>query len=61
MTVVNFSVTKQLEKKINKIVDEWGFSSRAEFFRYLAINFIDQYQMRGSSAHKPSRPPVLLA
>ncbi len=40
MSVVNFTITQALEKKVGQMVKELGFSSRAEFFRFLAINFI---------------------
>ena len=41
MSVVNFSIPKALEKRINKIISEKGFASKAEFFRYSAIHYID--------------------
>lgn len=44
MSVVNFSVTDALEQKINKIIEKWGFNSKAEFFRFLAIDFISKHE-----------------
>lgn len=41
MAIVNFSIPKALERRINKIISEKGFASKAEFFRYSAIHYID--------------------
>jgi metal-responsive CopG/Arc/MetJ family transcriptional regulator len=41
MSIVNFSIPKVLEKRIVQTIKERGFASRAEFFRFAAINFID--------------------
>lgn len=38
MPIVNFSIPKTLEKRIDKTVQEKGFASRAEFFRLAAIH-----------------------
>jgi metal-responsive CopG/Arc/MetJ family transcriptional regulator len=46
MSVINFTVTEPLAKKINKVIKEWGFTSKAEFFRFIAINFIDKHENR---------------
>lgn len=40
MTIVNFAVKKPLERRINKAIREYGFTSKAEFFRLAAINFL---------------------
>ena len=40
MSVVNFSITKPLEEKINKTIKDQGFTSKAEFFRFAAVDFI---------------------
>ncbi|MBL7045110.1 MAG: hypothetical protein ISR98_00715 [Parcubacteria group bacterium] len=40
MAIVNFAVKKPLDDKIKKVIKENGFSSKAEFFRLAAINFI---------------------
>ena len=42
MSVVNFSITDALAKNIEKMIQKLGFSSRAEFFRAAAIQFIAQ-------------------
>lgn len=42
MAIINFSVTKPLEKKINQTIQNYGFTSKAEFFRFLAISFVKQ-------------------
>ncbi len=41
MAIVNFSVPAPLEKRVKRIVKEKGFGSKAEFFRFAAIHFID--------------------
>ena len=41
MSIVNFGITKPLEQKINKIIKKQGFASKAEFFRFAAINYIN--------------------
>lgn len=40
MSIINFAVAEPLEQKINNAVKEYGFVSKAEFFRFLAINFL---------------------
>lgn len=42
MSIVNFSVTKPLEQKINKTIHDFGFSTKAEFFRFAVIYFINE-------------------
>lgn len=44
MSIVNFAVAKPLEQKINNAIKEYGFASKAEFFRFLAINFLNTNQ-----------------
>lgn len=41
MSIINFAVAEPLEQKINNAVKEYGFASKAEFFRFLAINFFN--------------------
>ncbi|MDI6882963.1 MAG: hypothetical protein QMC93_00600 [Patescibacteria group bacterium] len=41
MVVVNFTIPKTLERRIKKIIRKKGFNSRAEFFRFAALQFID--------------------
>ncbi len=44
MTVINFAVPKTLEKRIDKTIREKGFASKAEFFRFAAVHFLDVVQ-----------------
>lgn len=44
MSIINFAVAEPLEQKINNAVKEYGFASKAEFFRFLAINFFNTNQ-----------------
>ncbi len=41
MSIVNFSIPQLLEKRIIEIIKAKGFASKAEFFRFSAIYFID--------------------
>lgn len=41
MAIVNFSIPKTLEQRVNQTIKEKGFASKAEFFRFAAISFID--------------------
>ncbi len=40
MKRVHFYIYDELAEQINASVNHWGFSSKAEFFRYLAMEFI---------------------
>lgn len=40
MSIANFSITKPLEKKINQVIKTQGFTSKAEFFRFAALMYI---------------------
>ncbi|HEY4505050.1 MAG TPA: hypothetical protein VJI73_04750 [Candidatus Paceibacterota bacterium] len=42
MSIVNFAVPKALENKVNKAIREKGFASKAEFWRSLATNYLDE-------------------
>jgi len=42
MPVVNFSVTKPLERDVRRIIEKDGFSSKAEFFRFAAKDYINR-------------------
>lgn len=44
MSIVNFAIPKTLEKRIEQTIKEQGFSSKAEFFRSIAINYITNLQ-----------------
>lgn len=41
MPIVNFTIATPLEKKIQKVIKEQGFASKAEFFRFAAMSFIN--------------------
>lgn len=40
MAIINFEVKRPLEQKIKTAIKDYGFTSKAEFFRFAAINFI---------------------
>lgn len=42
MSIVNFSIPRTLEQKVKQTVKEKGFMSKAEFFRFTAIKYIDE-------------------
>ncbi|TSC55400.1 MAG: Uncharacterized protein G01um101418_895 [Parcubacteria group bacterium Gr01-1014_18] len=42
MPIINFAIPTVLEKKITQTIEQKGFSSKAEFFRFAAISFLDQ-------------------
>lgn len=46
MSIVNFSVPKILDRKIKRVVSKKGFSSKAEFFRFAAIRYLDETEKR---------------
>lgn len=41
MAIVNFSVPKSFEKRVACVIKEKGFASKAEFFRFAALYFMD--------------------
>lgn len=41
MPIVNFSIPRNLEARVNWVIEHRGFASKAEFFRLAAMNFID--------------------
>lgn len=41
MSIVNFALPKTLEKRVKKTIKDKGFVSKAEFFRFAAVHFID--------------------
>ena len=41
MSIVNFSIPESLEQRIREVMAQKGFVSKAEFFRFAAIYFID--------------------
>ena len=40
MKRIHFRIYDELAEQINEAIIHWGFSSHAEFFRYLAMEFI---------------------
>ncbi len=41
MAIVNFAIPSSLDKRIGTKIKEKGFASKAEFFRFAALYFID--------------------
>ena len=41
MAIVNFSVPRNLDKRVEETINQKGFASKAEFFRFAAIYFMD--------------------
>ncbi len=41
MSIVNFSIPNVLEKRVDETIQKKGFASKAEFFRFAAVHFID--------------------
>lgn len=41
MSIVNFFIPTTLEKRVTTVMKHKGFTSKAEFFRFAAIYFID--------------------
>ena len=44
MTRITFNVYDMFERHIDEAVHEWGFLSRADFFRFTALDFILRYK-----------------
>jgi len=42
MSIVNFSIPKTLEQIISQTIKEKGLASKAEFFRFAAVNYLDE-------------------
>lgn len=42
MAIVNFSINRKLEEEVNKAIEEKGFHSKAEFFRFAAFNYLQK-------------------
>lgn len=41
MAIVNFSVPKPLDQRINDMIKQKGFASKAEFFRFASLYYLD--------------------
>jgi Arc/MetJ-type ribon-helix-helix transcriptional regulator len=46
MPIVNFTINNSLERKVAKEIEKNGFQSKAEFFRFAAINFMNDLNRR---------------
>lgn len=44
MAIINFAVPENLAKRIDRTIKENGFASKAEFFRFAAVHFLDLVQ-----------------
>ena len=42
MSIVNFTIPKPLEKKVETAIKDQGFASKAEFFRFAALYFVQK-------------------
>ncbi|MDC1205237.1 ribbon-helix-helix domain-containing protein [Candidatus Pacebacteria bacterium] len=51
MSVINFSIPKVLEGRVEKTIKEKGFVSKAEFFRMAAMYFLEH----GASPINPEK------
>ena len=40
MTIVNFTITDNLDRQIKKVVKEKGFQSKAELFRVAVLDYL---------------------
>ena len=41
MSIVNFSIPSTLDRRVTQLRKQKGFASKAEFFRFAAIYFMD--------------------
>ena len=41
MAIVNFAIPPTLDRRIGSTIKEKGFASKAEFFRFAAVYFMD--------------------
>jgi len=44
MAIVNFAIPKTLERRVGEVMKKKGFSTKAEFFRVAAMQFIDRVE-----------------
>ena len=49
MAIINFTIPKNLERRVEDTIKEKGFVSKAEFFRFAAIYFMDILERRRGS------------
>lgn len=55
MAIVNFTIPKNLKKRVEDTIKEKGFASKAEFFRFAAIYFMDILKSRAGSESEEER------
>jgi len=41
MPIINFTIPKILEKRVDTVIKVKGFTTKAEFFRFAAMSFIE--------------------
>lgn len=41
MNVINFQIAEPLYKQVEAVIKEKGFASKAEFFRFLTLNYLN--------------------
>lgn len=41
MAIINFAIPTTLEKRVSTVMKQKGFATKAEFFRFAAIYFMD--------------------
>lgn len=44
MAIVNFAIPRTLERKVDQVIREDGFMSKAEFFRFAVLSYINWRQ-----------------
>ncbi|MBI4262513.1 hypothetical protein HY624_03235 [Candidatus Uhrbacteria bacterium] len=44
MSIVNFSIPRTLEGRIRTVVQEKGFASKAELFRFSVIHYLEEIE-----------------
>ncbi|MBI2443886.1 MAG: hypothetical protein HYV42_01425 [Candidatus Magasanikbacteria bacterium] len=42
MPIVNFGLKKPLDQKVNQIIKKQGFTSKAEFFRFVVWHYLGE-------------------
>jgi metal-responsive CopG/Arc/MetJ family transcriptional regulator len=52
MSIINFAIPDTLAQKIEKAINSYGFSSKAEFFRFAAIYFLNFQKEKLSEEEK---------
>lgn len=44
MSIVNFAIPKSLEHRVKSVIRKKGFPSKAEFFRFTALRYLDDIE-----------------